>query len=155
MPGVGSSDWSPLGENRSNAITSANAAISHVSSDRNATLGRVFLYWQQGESDALDSVDPGDYQSAQEDLFAYFFGNLARLDAILLSELGDSVPQNPDFEEIRYAQNSAVAATPDCHLAFTGAKIFPSQGKMKDALHYSQDGLNEIGDAVALFAASL
>lgn len=159
LPGVGTANWSSAGTLRGPAVTAANFATNSLSSSA-FTIGSTFLLWQQGEQDAFsyngDTVSQSTYQAEQEVLFDYFTANVAGLDGILVSELGQNSVYDPDYDLIRAAQNAAVASKANAHLAFTGAKDFPTEGKMMpDGVHYNQAGLAEMGEAFAEYAASL
>lgn len=160
IDGVGTTNWSPSGTLRSAAVAAANSAIASVRDSLQYQLGNVYLCWQQGEQDATEyngtTISASTYQPAQEELFDYFFANINSLGAILVSELGEHVTPNPNYALIRGAQNAAVAATPNCHLVFTGAKNFPAEGKMKaDGVHYDQAGLDQMGAGMATGAAAV
>ena len=102
------------------------------------------------------SVTDALYQTAQEELFAYFFANITGLDAIFVSELGAHVPTDTNYDLIRAAQDAAVAATDNVYLAYTSAKGYPGQGKMQgDGVHYTQAGLDDMGAGLATGAAAV
>lgn len=159
VDGNPASNWSPSGTLRAPAVTAANAAIAYVAALPSNTLGKVFVAWAQGEQEVLlhngTTITGPLYQAATTELFDYFTANLTQLDAILVSEVGDRVPAAANFEAIRAAQAAAVAAHAKGHMAFSGAKDFPSQSKMSDAVHYTQAGYNEMGEAMGAYAATL
>ena len=159
LAAAGASNWSSTGFLRGVAIVVAQGAVEALQAA--GRLGHVRLIWQQGEQDASayngTTVTDTLYQAEQEALFAYFFANITGLESILVSELGTTLNGvgASNYTLIRAAQNAAVAATANCHLAFTGAKDFAAQAKMLDNVHYNQTGLNEMGEALATYAAGL
>lgn len=125
------------------------------------TLGKVFIIWAQGERDAIsvdgETVTGALYEAALDDLVEFFDANLPQMDGFLISALGlqNDGEMTPEYAEIRVAQESVAADRADTHVAFDRAQYFPGESKMTDNVHYNQTGLNEMGEAIAVYAAGL
>jgi len=125
------------------------------------------LLWGLGESDAFAlqaktshggvTVSPALYRSAFENALARF-RSWPIAEVVFpempcwLSLIG--LPLNRDdtyFGQIRKQQIAVAAADPFTHIAFAEARNFVTRGLMNTAHspHYSQQGYNELGEAVA------
>jgi len=154
-------NWSTTGTLRATARNAAIAAVSWFGKSLDTPLRRTYIIWQQGEQDSATyngtTISDVEYQAELGRLFTYFSQGLPALSGILVSELGahrDGVGA-ANWNLIRAAQNAGVAENDLAYLAFTGAKNFPAQGKMSDTVHYNQAGYDEMGAALATYAASL
>ena len=118
------------------------------------------VVWIQGEQDAVafngTTVNAAAYQAELELIMAQFLADGA--DQFFVSELGMHAQvgyaKEPDWAEVRTAQNDAAANVQDAYMVFTGAKDFVADGKMVDDLHYTQAGYNDIGILGAAAALS-
>ena len=157
----GSGSWDSTGALLGDAITAINAAILRLGAAGYNVRFRGVL-WSQGERDAQEIVDTGDidkatYKTALQTMIAalraefdasmpfWIFqtggkataGNLTVEDATYASA----------FADIRAAQSEVAAADANTDIVFSGAYALIAGGKMSDALHYNQTGLNEMGAA--------
>lgn len=138
-----------------------NAVVAAIEA-AGGSVGKGFMLWVQGEADATyisnGTATQSDHQNGLEALFAGFKANCPRLDRIVMAELGARVSGNyaTGFTAVRAAQAAAAAALSTyVHLGYTGAKGFVAAGKMTDDVHYSQAGLNDLGEGLAVYAAGL
>jgi len=109
------------------------------------------LLWHQGETDAgaIDDgrIEPADYRLAFETMIERYRREIGDRQApVYVFGLGRrSDGDRRGFREVRRIQRAVAAADPNVWLVFEGAVGFPAEGKMKDTLHYNQDGLDEMG----------
>ncbi|MEM6650114.1 MAG: DUF2793 domain-containing protein [Pseudomonadota bacterium] len=163
----GNGNWDKIsGSLYGSATTAANAAIAAVQTDTIFTLTGQYVLWGQGERDsqALHSgtagVSQANYETALQNLITNLEVDLSGgLDGFFIFETGArddaaAAAEEPSWAAIRAAQNNVASSIAKAHMVFTNAKNFPSQGKMSDALHYTQTGYNEMGDVGATNAAA-
>jgi hypothetical protein len=161
LAAASAANWSSTGTLRGVAVWAASDAITYLSAFNQLRYEKAFVIWCQGEQDATTyngiTVTDALYWVEMETLFNYFKANISGLDGILVSELGahrDGTGE-ANWALIRAAQAAAVANVAGAHMAFSGAKNFPAQSKMSDTVHYTQAGYNDMGEALAIYAASL
>jgi hypothetical protein len=130
-------------------------------SARGLTLGKCYVVWAQGEQEAIaingTTITGAAYETSLGGLFDYLDVNIPQVNGFLISSLGKLVDGTYDagHTEIRTAQVNVATARADTHIAFDRAQYFVSESKMVDNVHYSQTGLNEMGEGIATFAAGL
>jgi|AntRauTorcE11898_2_1112593.scaffolds.fasta_scaffold00040_50 hypothetical protein len=109
------------------------------------------LLWHQGETDAhaIDAgrIEPADYRLAFDTMIERYRLEIDDRQApMYVFQLGRRRDgETRGFQEIRQRQRAGAAADPNVWLVFERAVRFPTEEKMKDTLHYNQDGLNEMG----------
>jgi len=109
------------------------------------------LLWHQGETDAhaIDEgrIEPADYRLAFETMIERYRQEVDDRQApVYIFQLGRrSDGETPGFKNLRRIQQAVAASDPNVWLVFEGAAKFPTEGKMKDTLHYNQQGLDEMG----------
>jgi hypothetical protein len=54
------------------------------------------------------------------------------------------------FDEVRKAQERVAAHLPNTFIVYKNTAEFEQLGWMKDEIHYSQQGLNDIGEKTAM-----
>lgn len=163
---VSSNTWygddSPHRQRASTQYAAATAALGTINEDY--VLGG--LLWIQGEAET-SRIGNGNttaevYKAGTLDVFA-FFRQLAS-DAempVYMSQIGfyDGAFTNTNWmnghlavqkAQIELAQGDANHV----YLVFEGAKYFNKAGYMRDSVHYSQAGYNEVGYAFARFIAN-
>jgi|GEM_PF-1067043 len=163
---VSSNTWygddSPHRQRASTQCAAATAALGTINEDY--VLGG--LLWIQGEAET-SRIGNGNttaeaYKAGTLDVFA-FFRQLAS-DAempVYMSQIGfyDGAFTNTNWMNghlaVQQAQiELAQGDVNHVYLAFEGAKYFNKAGYMRDSVHYSQAGYNEVGYAFARFIAN-
>lgn len=152
----GRPDWSASSTLRGLAQTKVDGALTHYG------LTQPFAaFWCQGERDAQHmtsdpSYTPAIVKAAMQDLIDWWF-NLYPTSVFIISELGDfsSGVNNQDWQNMRQIQNEMAAENERVFIGFSGAKDFPSQGKMVDTFHYNYQGYKDMGEALASQLAGL
>jgi lysophospholipase L1-like esterase len=127
--------------------------LTHLRADGEATLRGVL--WCQGESDS-QSVDEGTVTVPE------YRGALRRLVAAFRRELDDeglpvflfypARPRSGDtdgFAAVRDAQADLADHDDNVHPVFEDTVTFPERGLMRDNLHFTQAGYNEMGQVGA------
>lgn len=155
--GTGADEWSPGTTIQNNAIAAAQAAIAKAETlyDKVNVAG---VLWCQGERDGIEGTSESDYKSLLNDVIEDYRSklNLPEL-PIFIYELGakNDGTYASTYQVIRTAQNNYCLERRNAYMVFNRAKYFPSEGKMKDADHYTQAGYNEMGEVSAERVAPL
>lgn len=158
-PGAANGDWSTTGSRFGQAISRWSAAISRANAD--GWTPRFSVVWHQGEHDAVSFTTMGAtdlytaYLAAFKDLHARFETALGIQLKTYVFRVGAGNPDDDHWKAVRDAQDQACADVDRMVMVYTDTVNFPSYGWMKsDGLHYTQTGLNAMGSAGALIAAS-
>lgn len=117
------------------------------------------VLWHQGERDAQaidrNALDPEDFKSGFPGLIDRYRSELGDERApFFVFQIGR--PRDDDtrgFRQVRRIQREVANADPHTTIVFDDCVDFPEEGKMADALHYGQGGLNEMGRAGAAAVA--
>jgi|GEM_PF-4197596 len=167
-------NWSSTGTLRGIAVDNVNAAIAAAES---AGLAYRFggVLWSQGERDARCLPSAGgqiteqDYIDEYQLLRAYFdsaFGG-SKWPWIMSQTGGDAEGIDAaGLADMRELQRQMVQTQPNLYFGWTGAynliardemrdKDFPGGTSSQNRSHYSQQGYNEMGKAMAVVAASV
>lgn len=152
----GQDNWSSAGGMRGIAQGAIESALSFYGKTAPAC-----ALWCQGERDATAMNNDVTYtkeivKSAMQSVIDWWFGLYPGV-PFLISETGDinTGTNTIGYQNIRSVQNEIVAENINVYMAFTGAKNFPSQGKMIDTDHYNYVGLKEMGEAFATTLSTL
>jgi len=131
------------------AVQSTWDCLTHLRGDGDPTLRGVL--WCQGERDA-QSIDAGeigapDYRGALRRLVRAFRREFDRPELpVDIFQTGRPASGDTDgFAAVREAQADLAAGDDAVHLVFEEAVTFPERGLMRDELHYTQGGYNEMG----------
>ncbi|MFB6218972.1 MAG: sialate O-acetylesterase [Halobacteriaceae archaeon] len=123
--------------------------LTHLRADGDPTLRGVL--WGQGERDA-QAIDAGEvavpeYRGALRRLVGGFRREFDRADLpVFVFQTGRPASGDTDgFAAVRDAQARLADSDDAVHLVFDGAVGFPERGLMRDDLHYTQGGYNEMG----------
>jgi hypothetical protein len=140
-------NWSSTGVRRAAAKALADAAITAFSPDE------IYVLISLGETDANGITDgdivQADYYNAMVDLVEWINTNYSTNAGIYLIETGIPTNQTSGFftngyGQIRSAQNDLVTNNVVEGFANKDPKYFPSEGKMRDSIHYSDAGFEEV-----------
>jgi len=112
------------------------------------------VIWCQGERDA-NAINNGqlaatEYEAALTDLIRRFRKTLGETLPFYIVQTG--FYKNHDkkgFDEVRKAQERVAEHLPNTFLVYKNTGEFEKLGWMKDEIHYSQQGLNDIGEKIA------
>ncbi len=152
----GAGNWDTSGSLRGNLVSGVKNAITTLQ-NKGFNVRYKGILWSQGERDAqaIDSGDitKSDYKTAFQTLTAYFETQLGGRMYVARTGTKDS-GDTSGFQDVRDAQDEIAAKKDFVVMAFTDAVDFPAEGKMADNLHYDQDGLDEMGRAMAASASS-
>jgi len=158
LPDQAGSNWSPSGTLRGDAVSAALSAISAVSQSGDFSLGNVYFIWAQGETDAENAVAEADYEAALEALAAYFKAQVPQMETMGVVQTGRhrDQPYYVGFAAVRKAQDDACLNSPNLTMVYRGTHSFwaSNPSRMKDLLHYNQDGLNLAGKCSAIGLAA-
>lgn len=118
------------------------------------------VVWCQGERDA-NAINTGqltttEYETALIDLIGRFRKALGETLPFYIIQTG--FYKNHDrngFNEVRKVQQLVAEHLSNTFLVYKNTAEFEKLGWMKDEIHYSQQGLNDIGEKMASFIASI
>ena len=153
---------STLRQRASTQYAAATAALGTIND--NWELGG--LLWIQGEAETAH-VGNGNttaeaYKAGTLDVFAFFRQLTSDADMpVYMSQIGfyEGAFSNTNWMNghlaVQQAQvELAQGDTNHVYLVFEGAKYFNKAGYMRDSVHYSQAGYNEVGKAFARYIAN-
>lgn len=118
------------------------------------------ILWSQGENEAVrisSGIDlaQADYEAMLSNVIARFRGNLGSDLPFYIFQTGTDTrtdaqgkimfPDDPGYARIRAAQEHIAQNLPHTKIVFSGAVGFAKRGMLKDGIHYTQDGYNEMG----------
>ncbi|WP_276500999.1 sialate O-acetylesterase [Terrimonas pollutisoli] len=112
------------------------------------------VIWSQGERDA-NAINTGqltatEYEAALIDLIGRFRKVLGETLPFYIIQTGFYKNHAREgFDEVRKAQERVAGHSPNTFLVYTNTGEFEKWGWMKDEIHYSQQGLNDIGEKMA------
>lgn len=159
---IGSGNWKKgVGSLYTTALNEFNAAVSFIFNKTTFILNSRRILWQQGEREALSingtTITGPLYQADLESLIDNFSADCqGSIDHFHIFELGAHSlgTGESDWASIRLAQNNTDVSRAKASVIFTNAKLYPSQSKMEDTVHYNKTGLNEMGTQGAKVAAT-
>lgn len=162
LPATKTSNWNKAtGPLYANAVTAINDALTWIAANTAHDIGRVFVLYAQGESDAQainGSTITGPLYEADLELLA---SNLnaditGGINDFLLVRLGahNLGTDEADWAEIRLAQDEAARDSSLIRMVHNTANTFPANSKMADNLHWNQAGLNDVGATAGANAAN-
>lgn len=152
---TGNGTWSPAGTLTADAVTYTLEAMAALTAAGWTPTLRGFL-WHQGETDGNywrgnPTTGEATYKAALIDLYdrlgdGLALGGLTDPFGFYVMRLGTHPTYETGFAAIRRAQDAAAAETDGMHIVYTRCKDFFTLGWMQaDNLHYTQDGLNDMG----------
>ena len=139
-----------VGSLRNNAQAKISTALAHY-----GVASPKALLWCQGESDGkyYDTLYTSrlEMKNALQSIVDWWF-SLYPNSVFLISETGayTGASYEVNLITVREIQQEICNENTKVYMAFTGAKNFVSQGKMKDSVHYNYIGLKEMGEAFAV-----
>ena len=150
LKGMGT--WDTTGQMRlfDSAVLKAKAARKKTG------LSLQGIIWLQGERDANainnKQVTPAEYKAALISLINRFRQSLKSSCPFYIVQTGyyTGFPQE-GFDAVRKAQEEVAASMKEVYVAYSATNSFKEKGWMHDAIHYNQQGLNDIGKTVADF----
>ncbi|MBQ6529905.1 MAG: hypothetical protein IJI39_03140 [Clostridia bacterium] len=135
----------------SDAVNRLDKAKAYL--ERNGvTVGRIFVVWCQGESDADNKVTAEVYTQNTKDLFAEFKAHgvekcfMVQIGHYNYNRSGASQTMDANYGIIRDAQTALCESDNDFVLAAT---FEPYINDMKDLYHYNQPAYNAVGKTAA------
>nr|VGM47931.1 flagellar biosynthesis, cell-distal portion of basal-body rod [Klebsiella pneumoniae] len=166
-------NWSGTGTLRGTAIARYNDAIAALESGGFAyRFGGVL--WSQGERDARclpsasNKITEQDYKNEFANLKSYFSETFGDKFVWIISQTGgdDAGIDAQGLTDMRRLQREIVRSTPGVYFGWNGAYNLIARGLMRshdfpndpdnvNRSHYSQQGYNEMGTAMAVVAASI
>ncbi len=117
------------------------------------------IVWLQGERDANainnKQLTSDEYATSLENLIHRFRETLGSECPFYIVQTGyyTGFPQ-VGFDAVRKAQKEVARKMKGVYIAYTTTNRFKEKGWMQDAIHYNQEGLNDIGKRVAKFICS-
>ncbi len=156
LAGMGRDDWDDPAKGGTlyqRAIETLDGALAGIEGRGFIPVFRGVL-WDQGSRDAKaienGLITEADYQRALEAMIERFRAHCGPTMPMWIFRLGRrSKGDTAGWAEVRRAQEAVVVADPGAQIVFRDSIDFPSEGKMKDGVHYSQAGYNEMGRAGA------
>lgn len=154
-PDTGNGTWSPSGTLTTDAVTYTLEAIAALVAAGWTPTFRGFL-WHQGETDGNfwrgnPTTGEATYKAALIDLYDRLGtgltagGHTDPFDFYIM-KIAYHPTYETGFAAIRRAQDAAAADTDGMHIVYTRAVDFFTLGWMQsDNLHYTQEGLNDMG----------
>lgn len=140
--------WAETGKLFGEAVKKTRMAMSKT----NLSLSGII--WVQGERDAnailTKNQTPAEYQAALESVILRFrkeFGQKLPFYIVLTGNQTDKTTEGTDA--VRSAQMAVAAKLKNVYITYKEAQTFPQRGWLKDNVHYTQQGLNEIGEKTA------
>jgi len=130
------------------ALVKTKQAMQH------STLSLSGVIWCQGERDA-NAINTGqltatEYETALIDLIGRFRKALGETLPFYIIQTGFYKNHAREgFDEVRKAQERVAVHLPNTFLVYKDTGEFEKWGFMKDEIHYSQQGLNDIGEKMA------
>jgi hypothetical protein len=111
------------------------------------------ILWGQGETEAFAGISTAAYAQALTSLFNAFRASLGASTPIYVFRTGAGAASNdPEFKQIRTAQDQVAAQMPGVYVVFRDASDFPTLGfQNADGLHYTQPGYNDMGQVGATY----
>ena len=112
------------------------------------------VIWCQGERDA-NAINTGqltaiEYEAALIDLIGRFRKALGETLPFYIIQTGFYKNHDREgFDEVRKAQNQVTGYLPNTFIVYKNTAEFEELDWMKDEIHYSQRGLNDIGEKMA------
>jgi hypothetical protein len=136
------------------ALRYLNGALDTLE-DTGLTTNYRGILWHQGEKDA-QTIDNGGMSSSEFknefiDMISVYRSMIDDSQArFWILQLGRPASGDTDgYQSVRQIQEEVAASDPYTTVVFDEAVNFPDEGKMTDDVHYSQQGLNEMGRKVA------
>jgi len=131
------------------AITKVKAAMKKTGLPLSA------IVWVQGERDANaindGKLSPLEYKSSLKGLVERFRSALQVKVPFFIVKTGYySEHSQKGFDLVRAAQTRVIHDLEQVYIAFENANQFPERQLMMDDIHYNQQALNEVGEAVAV-----
>ncbi|GAA4779893.1 hypothetical protein GCM10023231_03400 [Olivibacter ginsenosidimutans] len=113
------------------------------------------VVWVQGERDAnainSGELSPAAYENSLRGLIERFRSALQANTPFFLVKTGYySQHSKTGFDLVRAAQTKVAQSLDQVYIAFEKTNTFPERQLMVDAIHYNQQALNELGEAVAV-----
>jgi hypothetical protein len=131
-----------------------NALIKTKQAMQYSALPLSGVIWCQGERDA-NAINTGqlttaEYEAALIDLIGRFRKALGETQPFYIIQTGFYKNHDREgFDEVRKAQKRVAAHLPNTFIVYKNTAEFEQLGWMKDEIHYSQQGLNDIGKKMA------
>jgi len=149
LKGMGT--WAPAGQLVlfEGAVTKVKAAMKKTGLPLSA------IVWVQGERDAnamnSGELSPMEYENSLKALIQRFRSALQANTPFFIVKTGyyRHHPQK-GFDLVRAAQARVAHAMDEVYIAFENTHQFPDRRWMVDDIHYNQQALNELGEAVAI-----
>lgn len=131
-----------------------NALIKTKQAMQYSALPLSGVIWCQGERDANAinnrQLTPIEYEAALIDLIGRFRKALGEALPFYIIQTGFYKNHGREgFDEVRKAQERVAGHLPNTFLVYKNTAEFEKLGWMKDEIHYSQQGLNDIGEKMA------
>ncbi|MFA4868564.1 MAG: sialate O-acetylesterase [Pedobacter sp.] len=118
------------------------------------------IVWIQGERDA-NAINSGDmtakeYRQALESVVDRFRNEMGKTVPFYIVSTGNYRDHSTSgFEQVRQMQDAVAKSIPGVSVVYTQTPEFIEKGWMRDAIHYSQPGLNDVGTMAATKVAAL
>lgn len=141
--------WAPNGGLFNNALLKVKAAM------KKTRLPLSGIIWLQGERDA-NAINQGQlsqqaHEQSLRQLIERFRLNLETNVPFYIVKTGYYKNHSTvGFDQVRVSQDHVAKQLKNVYIAFGGTDLFLSRGLMADNIHYNQEGLNEVGDSLAL-----
>ncbi len=121
------------------------ACLQYLNENPDYKIRHIYMVWLQGESDISSHEDDEDYGEQLQELFSNF--HILGVEKCFLIRIGMDTDRNPeDMESILEAQTQLCRTDEDFVLVYTQAVTLPERGMLQDAVHYTQEGYNLIGE---------
>ena len=108
------------------------------------TIARYFMVWCQGESDGDNGVTSDTYTSNLTAIIEEMITK-AKIEFCAIVRIGNNRDQPSLYDNIISAQTNLCKNNDNVVLVSAKLAGFAEEGKMKDVIHYTQAGYNEVG----------
>ncbi len=121
------------------------ACLQYLNENPDYKIRHIYMVWLQGESDISSHRDDEDYAAQLQELFDNF--HILGVEKCFLIRVGMDTDRNPeDMEYILEAQTELCRTGEDFVLVSVQAVTLPERGMLQDAVHYTQEGYNLVGE---------
>jgi hypothetical protein len=142
--------WRKDGEMLPDAVNRFNAAKNWLT-ENGYVIRHSYMVWLQGESDGNKQTSKDDYITSIKDSVSVMQDN--GIEKCFIIRIGIRIEEPGLYDTIIEAQTELCRDNEDFILISTKAVELEMLGLMKDAVHYTQGGLNLIGEEAGANAA--
>lgn len=135
--------WRKDGELLPDAVNRYNTTKNWLT-DNGYTIRHSYMIWLQGESDGNQQTSKDDYITSIKDIVGVMQDN--GIEKCFIIRIGIRTEEPGMYDTIIEAQTELCRDNEDFILVSTKAVLLDAMGLMRDEVHYTQGGLNLIGE---------